>query len=260
MQWLLRSRQDAAISEQYTHRRIVAFVTGLTLPAVDKVVQQDKGKRPGDAWLDHFRDVRVVPLRWQSEAVPYQAAARHWSAVELDALFRLADRMKSLDRAILSSGGNREDARRIRHYLRIPEQRIGRRLCSDSVAGQPVGKRKRVARELDSVLNQELLDWMGGSDGEGALVMRDLFESMSAKDGDTIVGSSESIDTLQRKLKKRHSVGCSLEEVWEGFAGLKVNKIVSTESGDSTDRKTGMSLSQEIKRAVAISWISSQLK
>lgn len=260
MQWLLRSRQDAAIGEQYMHRRIVAFAAGLTLPAVDKVVQQDKGKRPSDAWLDHFRDVRLVPLRWQSEAEPYQAAERHWSAVELDALFRLADRMKSLDRAILSSGGNQKDACRLRHYLKTSERRMGRRLFRDSVAQQPKGKRQRVARELDSVLNQELLDWMGGSDGEGALVMRDLFESMSPNDGDTIVGSSESIDTLQRKLKKRDSVGCSIEEVWEGFAGLKVNKIVSTESGDSTDRKTGMSLSQEIKRAVAISWISSQLK
>src|SRR3546814_5110031 len=42
MQWLLRSLQDAAIGEKYMHRRTVAFATGLTLPAVDKVVQRSE--------------------------------------------------------------------------------------------------------------------------------------------------------------------------------------------------------------------------
>lgn len=260
MQWLLRSRPDAAIGEHYMHRRVVAFATGLTLPAVDKVVQQDKGKHPHVAWLDHFRDVRLVPSRVQSEAASCQAVARHWSPVELDALIRLADRMKSLDNAILSSGGSYEDARQIHHYLKAAERRVGRRLFRDPVVDQPAGKRRRVARELDSILKQNLLDWMDGSDEDGVLVMNNLFESMSPMDGDAIVGSSGVIDALQRKLKKRHSVNCSLKEIGGGFAELKASKIFSGESGGSTDGKIGISLSQDIKRAVAIAWISSRLE
>src|SRR3546814_16454992 len=60
MQWLLRSLQDAAIGEKYMHRRTVAFATGLTLPAVDKVVQQAKDRGPSAAWFDHRSEERRV--------------------------------------------------------------------------------------------------------------------------------------------------------------------------------------------------------
>lgn len=260
MQWLLRSRQDAVIGEQNMHRRIVAFATGLSLPAVDKVLQQAKDRHPSDAWFDHFRDVRLVPLRVQSEAAPYQAAARHWSSLELDALFRLAGRMKNLDRAVMSSGGNYVDVERIRRHLAIAERRLGRRLFNEPAAGSPSGKRRRVVRELDNDLKQDLLDWMDGSDEEGMIVMLDLFESMSPMDGDALVGSSKSIGALQRKLKERHSVECSLAEVGGGFAELKVSKILPGESGGSAEGRLGISLSQDVKRAVAIAWISSRLQ
>src|SRR3546814_9973401 len=83
MQWLLRSLQDAAIGEKYMHRRTVAFATGLTLPAVDKVVQQAKDRGPSAAWFDHFRKIRLVPTHVQTESTLAQMTARHWTAVEL---------------------------------------------------------------------------------------------------------------------------------------------------------------------------------
>src|SRR3546814_6021226 len=76
------------------HRRTVAFATGLTLPAVDKVVQQAKDRGPSAAWFDHFRKIRLVPTHVQTESTLAQMTARHWTAVELDALLRLANRMK----------------------------------------------------------------------------------------------------------------------------------------------------------------------
>src|SRR3546814_13546138 len=77
MQWLLRSLQDAAIGEKYMHRRTVAFATGLTLPAVDKVVQQAKERGPSAACFDQFRKIRPAPAHVQTEAPHAQMTARH---------------------------------------------------------------------------------------------------------------------------------------------------------------------------------------
>lgn len=260
MQWLLRSRQDADISEQYMHRRIAAFATGLTLPAVDKVAQQAKDKHPGVAWLDHFRDVRTVPSHVQPEAAESQKPAGRWSAVELDALFRLADRMKSLEHAVMSSGGNHGDVNRIRQYLALVERRLGRRLFHDSAAASPSGKRGRVVRELDNALTRYLLDWMDGSHDKGTRVMKDLFDSMVPTDADAIVGSSGSIGELQYKLKKLNSTDCILEEVGGGLASLKVSKRVLDDSGGPADTSSRVSLAQVIKRAVAVAWVSNRMQ
>lgn len=260
VQWLLRSRQDAAIGEQYTHRRVVAFATGLTLQAVDKVVQQDKGKHPGGAWLDHFRDVRLVPSRLQSDVPSSQAAARYWSAVELDALFSLADRMKSLDHAVMSSGGNRVDVENLRRCLAVAEKRLGRRLFHESAAGVPSGKRRRVVRELDGDLKRKLLDWMGGGSEDGALVMRDLIELMSPLDAATISGSVGAIQKLELWLQENSDVDCDRNETGDGLAELLVRKLLPESADDSGELSSGLSLAQVIKGATAMAWISSRLR
>src|SRR3546814_10693506 len=113
---------------------------------------------------------------------------------------------------------------------------MGRRLFNGPTADKPSGKRRRVVRELDDALKQDLLDWVDGGDEEGRIAMLDLFESMSPMDEGAIVGSSGSIDALQRKLKKRHFVDCSLKEVGSGLVKLKVGKTLPGECGEFTDR------------------------
>ena len=259
LQWLLRSRQDAAIGEQYMHRRIVAFATGLTLPAVDKIVQQAKDKEPCRAWFDHFREVRVVPVPERCQPVVEPGPVRHWTASELDELFRLANRMGSLDQAILSSGGTREDARKIRRHLQIAERRLGRKLFRESVSERSSSKRQRVVRELDGELKRFLLDWMGGDDREGTLAMRDLMESMSPRDAEAVIGSVGTIQALERKLQEGATFECILKDAGDGFATLKVKNLTSASARESNERVSGMSLSQEVKRAAAIAWIADRL-
>src|SRR3546814_6597081 len=60
---------------------------------------------------------------------------------------------------------------------------------------------------------------------------------MSPMDEGAIVGSSGSIDALQRKLKQRHFVDCSLQEVGSGLVKLKVGKTLPGECGEFTDSK-----------------------
>ena len=259
LQWLLRSRQDAAIGEQYMHRRIVAFATGLTLPAVDKIVQQAKDKEPCRAWFDHFREVRVVPVPERCQPVVEPGPVRHWTASELDELFRLANRMGSLDQAILSSGGTREDARKIRRHLQIAERRLGRKLFRESVSERSSSKRQRVVRELDGELKRFLLDWMGGDDREGTLAMRDLMESMSPRDAEAVIGSVGTIQALERKLQEGATFECILKDAGDGIATLKVKNFTSASARESNERVSGMSLSQEVKRAAAIAWIADRL-
>src|SRR3546814_19422599 len=93
------------MGEKDMHRRTVAFATGLTRPAVDKVVQQAKDRGPSAAWFDHFRKIRLVPTHVQTESTLAQMTARHWTAVELDSLLRFANRLQSLARAVMTSGG-----------------------------------------------------------------------------------------------------------------------------------------------------------
>lgn len=260
LQWILRSRQDAGIGEQYMHRRIAAFATGLTLPAVDRITQHAKDKDPCRAWFDHFREVRIVPLPERPEARGSHGSARHWTALELDALFHLVDRMKSLDRAISSSGGGPEDEQQIRRHLRIAERRLGRKLFREVPAEPPFNKRQRVVRELDGELKLFLLDWMGDVDGEGAAVMRDLVESMSAADMDSIGASLGTIHALANKLKERVGIECRIEDDGSGFSALRVSKVTHDSASESGGKKPGMSLAQTIKRAAVIAWISSRLQ
>src|SRR3546814_18148435 len=89
--------------------------------------------------------------------------------------------------------------------------------------------------------------------------MLDLFESMSPMDVGAIVGSSGSIDALQRKLKKRHFVDCSLKEVGSGIVKLKVGKTLPGDCGDFTYSNLGIILSLYIKRPVVIAWMSRPL-
>lgn len=259
IQWLLRSGQDAEVSGQYMHRRIVAFATGLTLPATDKIVQQAKDKDASAAWFDHFRDVRSVPPGPQPEATVYAVPARKWSAFELDALFRLADRMKSLESAIMSSGGGHADVPQIRLHLRIAEKRLGRRLFRDFVTASPSSKNQRVVRELDSELKRHLLDWMGGSDEEGSCVMRDLMDVMSPTDAGAIAGSLGAIRKLKEKLEECPAVGCSIKEAGDGLVELKVEKLVQGSDQKVAENISGMSLTQTIRQAAAIAWVSSRL-
>src|SRR3546814_1220907 len=116
MQWLLRSLQDAAIGEKYMHRRTVAFATGLTLPAVDKVVQQAKDRGPSAAWFDHFRKIRLVPTHVQTESTLAQMTASHWPAVALDALLRISNRMTSFVRAVMISDVNQVAVGQLRSH------------------------------------------------------------------------------------------------------------------------------------------------
>src|SRR3546814_4837339 len=118
--------------------------------------------------------------------------------------------MKRVDRAGMSSGGNQVDVEKIRRHLAIAERRMGRRLFNGPTADNPSGKRRRVVRELDDALKQDLLDWVDGGDEEGRIAMLDLFESMSHMDEGAIDGSSGYIAALQGKLKKRHYEECSV--------------------------------------------------
>src|SRR3546814_8753180 len=58
--------------------------------------------------------------------------------------------------------------------LAIAERRMGRRLFNGPTADNPSGKRRRVVRELDDALKQDLLDWVDGGDEEGRIAMLDL--------------------------------------------------------------------------------------
>src|SRR3546814_3950620 len=122
---------------------------------------------------------------------------------------------------------------------------MGRRLFNGPTADNPAGKRRRVVRELDDALKQDLPDWVDGGDEEGRIAMLDLFESMSPMDEGAIVGSSGFIDALQSKTKKRHFVDCSLKEVGSGLVKLKVGKTLPGASGEFTDRKLGIRRSEE---------------
>ena len=168
--------------------------------------------------------------------------------------------MKSLDRAIRSSGGGPEDERQIRRHLRIAERRLGRKLFREVPSEPSFNKRQRVVRELDGDLKRFLLDWMDDLDGEGAAVMRDLVESMSAADMDSICASLGAIHALTNKLKERPGIECRFEEDGSGFAALRVNKVAQDSASGSSGKKPGMSLAQTIKQAAAIAWISSRLQ
>ena len=167
--------------------------------------------------------------------------------------------MGSLDQAILSSGGTREDARKIRRHLQIAERRLGRKLFRESVSERSSSKRQRVVRELDGELKRFLLDWMGGDDREGTLAMRDLMESMSPRDAEAVIGSVGTIQALERKLQEGSTFECILKDAGDGFATLKVKNLTSASARESNERVSGMSLSQEVKRAAAIAWIADRL-
>src|SRR3546814_1752959 len=157
-----RSTQCGVMGERYHNGGTVALATGVTLPAVNKIVQQAKDRGPSAACLDHFRKIRLVTTHGQTESTLAQMTARHWTAVELDALLRLANRMKSLDRDVMSSGGNQVEVEKIRRHLSIAERRMGRRLFNGPTADNPSGKRPRVVREPDAALKQDQLDSVDG--------------------------------------------------------------------------------------------------
>ena len=261
MNWLLKSRQDAATAERYMHRRVVAFATGLTLPAVDKIVQQALDKEPRRSWFDHFRDVRVAPLRVRSESAMHDGSTRRWTVHELDALFKLAGSMKSLDRAIRSSGGGPEDERQIRRNLQVAERRLGRKLFHEAPVKPSSYKRQRVVRELDGDLKRLLLEWMGSDEGDGASVMRDLVESMSPTDAGVIAGPVETIQSLECWLEQIPGIECIQCDAMDGMAALKVSKAVARPSHENRSGKNdaGLMLVLTIKRAALVAWISDRL-
>ena len=89
--------------------------------------------------------------------------------------------------------------------------------------------------------------------------MRDLMESMSPRDAEAVIGSVGTIQALERKLQEGSTVECILKDAGDGFATLKVKNLTSASARESNQRVSGMSLSQEVKRAAAIAWIADRL-
>ena len=64
---------------------------------------------------------------------------------------------------------------------------------------------------------------------------------------------------LERKLQEGSTFECILKDAGDGFATLKVKNLTSASARESNERVSGMSLSQEVKRAAAIAWIADRL-
>src|SRR3546814_7707424 len=107
--------------------------------------------------------------------------------------------MKSLDRAVMSSGGNQVDVEKIRRHLAIAERRMGRRLFNGPTADNPSGKRRRVVRELDDALKQDLLDWVDGGDEEGRIAMLDLRSEEHTSELQSLMRISYAVFCLNKK-------------------------------------------------------------
>ena len=257
--WLLRSRQDAGLAKRYMHRRVVAFVTGLTLPAIDKITRGiEKGGEAG-AWIDHFRRTRVVPSSREPEIAASSSSLRRWSAVDLHDLFKLTSRMESLEKAVASSGGGLVDLQAIKGLTVDAERKLGRRLFHDQLTHGQSGKARRVVRRLEDAFSRELLEWFTLDIAAERPIFQRLFEVMSPLDGDAIYGPAESIDALMVKLEHYPLIECSRGDQ-DGLSWIKVVRLRPTAPAGAAGRSKKISLAQVIKGELATAWIAAQLE
>jgi len=199
MPWLWRSRSDERIAIEYMSRREVAFAMGVTLQAVDNVSQKAKPSTPRAAWLQHVRRPRTVQGVVAGEpALPSSMRTHVWTALDLDALFKCADRVGGLQEAVRVSGGSDADYRNIAAGVAIIEQRIGGRLFRG--VGPSPKRPRRVVRRLDPQFGDALLDWLDrsirGCDSEVQELLSTIVDAMSPYDRPHVMAEAQAMTRL----------------------------------------------------------------
>ncbi|WP_152597839.1 hypothetical protein [Novilysobacter arseniciresistens] len=260
--WLMRSRQDRALADTYMHRREVAFAMGVSLPAVDKITQQTKHLAPALAWLAHVRTTRQVPLA-PAPTDPVGATVRtQWTSHELDALFRMADRLGGLESAARVYGATAADVTAIRRHVSIVERRMGRALFRDRETRELLDGPLRVLKRQDSALLDAFFAWFDtllGDEREGALqLLESMVETMSAVDRDGIVGETSALYGFVRMWEQVAPTRIRLEVTNMGHAHAKL-RACRRNTDDLADFGNETRLDGVVRRAIATAWIASRL-
>lgn len=254
--WLLRSLQDQAIAEAHMGRRELAFASGVTANAIDRVAQTAKDDRNlASAWIDHVRRTRIVPKAEHDPDRPVSIGERSWSARELDHLFKRADRM-GLEKAATVMGANAADVAAIRCRLRVVELRMGRRLFRRHVAERdepgPLRQIKRIQGEsLDAVL--AWFDSLAPDARAAATQVIDrLVEVMSPFAQVGVEGRRDDLLWLLSELEQLlpESIQMNVNSLGSGGWALTASRIAGDTAAKENDA-TGF-----LRRAVATIWLA----
>lgn len=274
--WLLRSRADAEISEQYFSRRGAAAVMGLTLPAADRITQKSKQFPAEQAWLNSAISPRLVPEARDQEAHVQISQKEHgtatsWSALELGRLLGVVERTGSLHSALDVMGGATGEADHLRGEFLAFEKRLGRRIVGGEWIDL-VDMPKRVVRDLAQASNFECW-WTthdSGSEEQRERLNRvtdQIFEYMSSTDGDSITIKSAAVSELSELLKGSGILESDIEicELALDLRSVRVARRRPAVSEDTTgddqvaEAPAARYLGLVIKRAFGVVWVANRL-
>lgn len=260
LQWLLRSLQDQAIAEAHMGRRELAFASGVTTNAIDRVAQAARNDTNlASAWIDHVRRTRIVPAGGGARETPGSVGGRPWSAKELDHLFKRADRM-GLEKAAAVMGANAGDVEAIRRNLRIVELRMGRRLYRRHGVerGEP-GPRRQIRRAQEGSLDA-VLEWFDAlapnARGPVTQAIDRIIEAMNPFSQVGIEGDHGDLIRLSSALEHLlpGSFRMNVEKLGTGNWALSASQTAGETATKNSDA-TGL-----LRRSVATIWLAHRTK
>ena len=262
--WLLRSRPDAVMTANYLSRRGVAFALGVTVTAADRVAQLEKEREAMEAWFDHVRPLRQVPLTVDTAQREMPAGMRTWSAVGLRDVFAMAERVGSLEQALKVSGGQVHEATSIRQALSLVEQRLGRTLFKDIASGSAAKRSKRTIRRFEAarILDRLCEGFDQDTEGRREAIWRiasEVMEWATPASGNRVRAPTATIDLLVKMLTDA-GIGAAQIVRTEGAASissLRVRSGVGASESDNEDKtRDERELGLVLKRVLAIVWMA----
>lgn len=262
--WLLRSRSDNAISKEYLNRRGVAAAMGLSLPAVDRVVQAAKHLDPPTAWMDHVIKPRVRPESTTEHPIATSAEHRAWTAKELNHLVHTVERVGSLQKALVIVGATQGEADEIRTQFLLYEKRLGRRILSGEWVAS-LGMPKRVVRDTRKLaIGDRWLECHGnglGTEETSRLdaLCAEIYECMSPDHGDAIVLSRKSSDYLHAQLQEAGIPSASIHTKELPLGLLEMRIVRHPQNVSESEKPVKRYLGLTIKRVVGLICVACRL-
>ncbi|MGY0799560.1 hypothetical protein ACW7G0_10955 [Lysobacter sp. A286] len=261
--WLMRSRQDRALAETYMKRREIAFAMGVSLPAVDKITQQTKHLAPALMWLAHVRTTRRLPLAPVPKDPVGETVRTRWTSREIDALFRMADRLGGLESAARVYGATAADVAEIRRRVSLVERRMGKALFRNQETHELQNGPSRVLKRQDHAMLDAFLSWFDAlllDERTGVLqLLESIVDIMSAFDRDGIEGEAAALDGLARAWEQAVPKRVRLEITNTDHAHAKLRAWRCHDTGGLADSGEDARLDGVVRRAVATAWIAGRL-
>ncbi|MFT3754480.1 MAG: hypothetical protein QM769_00805 [Pseudoxanthomonas sp.] len=262
--WLLRSRPDAVVTSQYVGRRGVAFAMGVTVTAADRIVQLEKVRQPIEAWFDHVRSPRQVPLAKPVSERTDSPGKRAWKAVELLQLFDMTEQVGNLEEALLISGGRMDDVAPIRASLSLVEQRLGHRLIKERPG--PGVRSRRTIRRIEAAGGFDLLcAWFDqGAENRRDTIRKvagEVMEWASPEHGNVIRAPAIALNALEELLLELGIDGGQIMRIEDGsgISGLRVLARGNEDVSKSEPRvKEKRFLGLPLKRVLATVWMAAR--